>query len=93
MPKETNGAVNTIIFFRPIQPAKIPPNGAKIMQEKPNAAANMDSSISVKTIMEPLLLSCGNAFVGYATMPPFEKELRQTAKAPKTYNKCSVALL
>ena len=84
-PKETNGAVNTIIFFRPIQPAIIPPNGAKIMQENPNAAAKIDSSISVKTMMEPLLLSCGNALVGYATMLPFEKELRQTAKTPNTY--------
>ena len=55
------------------------------MQENPNAAAKIDSSISVKTMMEPLLLSCGNALVGYATMLPLEKELRQTAKTPKTY--------
>ena len=83
-PREIKGEVIKIVFLRPSQAAIIPPNGAKMMAENPNAAAKNDPSVTVKNTIELSFLSWGRALVGYATMLPFEKEQRQTARAPKT---------
>ena len=83
-PREIKGEVIKIVFLRPSHAAIIPPNGAKMMAENPNAAAKNDPSVTVNTTIEVSFLSCARALVGYATMLPFEKEQRQTASAPKT---------
>ena len=83
-PREIKGEVIKIVFLRPSHAAIIPPTGAKMMAEKPNAAAKNDPSVTVKNTIEVSFLSWGMAFVGYATILPFENELRHTAKAPKT---------